>query len=259
VLDLGRAFTVLTILPIGRYIPWTGEELPRCAAYFPVVGAALGSLLWGLDTLLAPIFGPLVRAAILLATLAIATGGLHLDGLADTCDGLFSRAPRERALEIMHQGSIGALGAASLVLTLLLKFSLLAALDGPLRGSVLFLMPLIGRQVVVLVIAAFGPAQSGTGLGNTFARRVGRQAIPCSLLLSGVLVGAAWAFLRDARYLASTGSIVALGGGCAAALLCSLVAAAVAARRLGGTSGDVYGALIEVAELTFAFVACMGL
>jgi len=253
--ELVLAFKVLTILPLAPRSTGHDEALARSAAFFPVVGAVLGAATWGLDLLLAHIFGPLVRAGLLLAFLSFVTGGMHLDGLADTCDGLFSRAGRERALEIMRDSRIGALGASGLIITLLLKFSLLATLTGPLRAPVLFLMPIAGRQAMILAMAMFPAARPGSGLGGVFTQRAGTRALIGSPCLWSVALALAWAMLGTGSPVGlATRGLVFLATGAAGALACGAGVAATAARRLGGLTGDVYGAASEVGEVGFLLV-----
>jgi len=253
--ELILAFKVLTILPLAPRSAWHDEDVARSAAFFPVVGAALGAAAWGLDLLLAHIFDPLVRAGLLLAFLSFITGGMHLDGLADTCDGLFSRAGRERALEIMRDSRIGALGAAGLIIALLLKFSLLASLTGPLRAPALFLMPIAGRQAMTLAMAVFPPARPGSGLGGAFTQHAGRRALVASPCLWAAALALAWAILGIGSPAGvATWGLAFLACGVAIALACGAGVAATAAHRLGGLTGDVYGATSEVAEVAFLLV-----
>ncbi len=206
--------------------------LARAAALFPLVGAGLGALAFGLALALAGRLPPGLVAALVLALLALVTGALHLDGLGDLADGLGgARGDRARMLEIMRDPRIGAHGAVALVLALLLAQQALApALDRPVAWWCAWLAA--ARAAGVLVLACFKPATSG-GLGRAF---------------SGV--GAPHAIIA----LAPVGALGALGAcavPCAAALAVSLGVAALAARRLGGITGDVCGAAIVVAEVAF--------
>ncbi|MCL6450899.1 MAG: adenosylcobinamide-GDP ribazoletransferase [Acetobacteraceae bacterium] len=255
--DLAGAFALLTTLPVSPRAGGREEELPRCAPYFPLAGAALGAALWGLDWASAPLLGPLLRAALLMLALFALTGGLHLDGLADTCDGLFSRERGGRALEIMRQGAVGALGAAALVLALLLRFAVYASLEGGLRGPSLVVAAVAGRQAMVLAMAAFPAAGSGPGLGQAFARKVGLRGVSASLGLSLGLGAALWAWGWGPGVPGAWAAAVALGAGLVVALLCGHAVARAVARRLGGLSGDVYGAVGEAAELAFLLVSAL--
>jgi adenosylcobinamide-GDP ribazoletransferase len=125
------AIAFLTRVPVGRWVALDGEDVARGAVLFPVVGAGLGALVGlvvvGLDATLTA----LVAAALAVALEALVTGGIHLDAVADSADGL-GAATRQRALEIMREPTIGAFGATALLLDLLVKTAALAAVvSGP--------------------------------------------------------------------------------------------------------------------------------
>ncbi len=251
--ELRNAFTILTILPLEGPVTSPRSDPARSATYFPVVGAFIGGVLWAVD--FTGGFLPAgVRAALLLIASTAVTGGLHLDGLADTCDGIFSRAGRERALEIMRDSRLGALGATGLVLTLLLKFGLLTELAPAYRALTLFLMPVCGRQAMVLLMSIYPYARRAEGLGGAFAGRVGGRQIRGSLILTICLI-LAGALLSGAGKPALaglfSGFVLTFG-------LVYLVSRYVAA-RLGGMTGDTYGAANEAAELVFLFFAAAAL
>lgn len=192
---------------------------------------------------------PGVAAAVTVAVLALATRAMHLDGLADLADGLASSYDRARSLEVMRSGDIGPAGVAAVVLVLLIQTACLAALlqgdvdDGLLAGVAL----LASRQVLAGACARGVPAADDRGLGATVAGSVGRPALVAScvtLLIVGVapaLAGAPW----------WAGPVVVAGAWAGAAAVVHR-----ATRRLGGITGDVLGAVVEVA-LTVALVAAV--
>lgn len=245
------ALTLLTILPCPRFsLPPGAADQGRSTCFFPLVGAVVGALLLAVDTAAGRFFAPEVRTALVLTALVYINGGLHLDGLADTCDGLFSRKERERTLEIMRDSRIGAHGATALVLALLLEFTLLSEVTGHQRPYVLFFLPVIGRQAMVPAIALYGYARSGPGLGRDYARQAGWPEVGYSLLVTALLLaGGAWLAHRS-----PAGFWPLLTAGVAALFVATLFARAVAA-RLGGLTGDVYGAVNQVAELVFLLLA----
>jgi adenosylcobinamide-GDP ribazoletransferase len=233
----------LTRVPVGDKLALGPEDLGRALYFFPWAGALLGALLWLVELALRGRFSPELIALALTAVLAALTGGLHLDGVADVCDGLAgSRGDRARALEIMRDSRIGALGALALVLVLLAK--LLAVRDllllGPRVVVLLALAPVVARACVVPLIVLLPYARSA-GLGSPFHAH-GRLAHG----LVAVGTGAALAGVAGGRALP-------------AALVALLVAAALGLwlwRRLGGLTGDAYGAAIELSELAF-LLACV--
>jgi adenosylcobinamide-GDP ribazoletransferase len=228
------AIRFLTIVPVPGREATGSSALGRAAGWFPVVGLLLGIGLAMVGRAVDALFPPLVAAALLLAGWKVATGGIHLDGVADCLDGLAGHDPARR-LAIMRDSRIGVFGAAGLILLCLLTVAALAALAASLRLRVLVLAPMIGRVAPLLAGAWLAPATPGQGLGAAFAEGLSRGAGPAHVVASGVL--AAW--------------LLGIGGVAVAAAAWSLalLAAAFVARRLGGLTGDVLGAVVEVAEL----------
>ncbi|HVU70177.1 MAG TPA: adenosylcobinamide-GDP ribazoletransferase [Ktedonobacteraceae bacterium] len=202
--------------------------------YFPLVGALLALLLAGALLLLAPLFPQPVLAALLVVGLVVLTGGLHLDGLMDTCDGLFGGLTRERKLEIMRDSRVGSFGVLAGICALLLKFACFASLGKHGLPAVLLVTLPSARWTLVLALRLF-PGARASGLGATF-----RQDItPRTLALAGVL----------------TLALVLLGAQFAGLLvwgamtLTALALGAWITRQLGGLTGDTYGAIAESAEI----------
>ena len=231
---LVAAFGFLTRLPVPASAA-AGVEIGRSVAFFPVVGLALGGVLAGGALLLSGVLAPLVVAVLLVALLAVLTGGLHLDGLADLFDAVGGgRGDRARMLELMRDSRIGAHGAAALVLALIAKVVALAHLLERQDLVSVLLFPAIARWAVVPAIV-FVPYARPEGLGLGFARS-GRTR---DALAATVLMAAAAVALRRIAVLRAAG----------AALAVVVVLALWMRRRLGGLTGDVYGAAIEIAEV----------
>jgi len=258
--DLAQALALLTIIPVPSPAGGRVAASARCVVFFPVVGALVGGALWGLDAVLAATLPSLVRAALLLILLLVITGGLHLDGLADTCDGLFSRAAGRRAAEIMRDSRVGALGAAGLCLGLLLRFSLFASLAGPWCGPALLVAAVTGRQAMVLSMGLF-PAPPGVGLSQAFARQVTRGRLTASLVITAAIVAAT--LMVTAGRLGAIEPVgdtplwpaAAVATAVVVALACGLGVAWLVHRRLGGVGGDAYGAVNELTESALLLLA----
>jgi adenosylcobinamide-GDP ribazoletransferase len=229
------AVTLLTLLPAPLPRAMMARDRGVAVAWFPAVGYGLGGLLalldWGLRQ---TALSPFVIAVLLVATLAGLTGFLHLDGVIDTWDAVFVHRTREERLAIARDPRAGAFGVVGVALLLILKVSLLT---GPLAGqraAVLICFPALGRLAMSAAVVLLPSARGTEGMGGSFKE----YARPWTLAIAAVIALApAFALLR---WDAATLLIGAAIGGAAIALL--------ALRRLGGTTGDVYGAVCECAE-----------
>jgi adenosylcobinamide-GDP ribazoletransferase len=241
---LALALSWLTVLPVR-----TGAPSPATAAaairWAPLVGALLGAaagaLLWGLAALGVP--AP-VAGFLAVALLALATRGMHLDGLADTADGLGCYGPPERALAVMRDGGAGPFGVVALVLAVGVQAAALAALApaGPVAVASAALAGATGRAGFAWACRRGVPAARPGGLG---AQVAGSQPWWVAVVWWLALAGAGWAVL-----------------GWRAPVAVVLAAAAVwllsrhTARRFAGVTGDVLGAASELATTLALVVLC---
>ena len=224
----------LTILPLPGRRHAALDRLGQAAAWFPVVGAAIGLALVVVDVVAARLFPSLLRALLVVTAWKLLTGGLHLDGLADCLDGLVGR-DREHRLAIMRDSRIGTFGAVGLILFLMLEIVAVAELHPAVRWRVLLAAPAIARAAPPLLARLFPPARVD-GQGAAFAAGVGR---------TGAMLAAALALMAALGALGVMG-VAATAVGWAAAV----AAARFVAGRIGGLTGDVFGAVVEVAELS---------
>jgi adenosylcobinamide-GDP ribazoletransferase len=239
---LVTAFAFLTRLPIrAGFI--SDRDLGRSVGFFPLVGLVLGLASAGLGYACARVFPPTMTAVVLVAGLAIATGGLHLDGLSDLFDGLGGgRGDRERTLAIMRDSRIGAQGAIALFLLLAAKIAATAALLEARDYVALVAVPVIGRFAVAPSIVLF-PYTRTEGLGRAFNGEAGVRELAIAAATTAIVtVALGPALLKPAL----------------AAVLVALLLAVALRARLGGLTGDIYGATIELGEVTAAFVATLG-
>jgi adenosylcobinamide-GDP ribazoletransferase len=243
---LRDALGLFTVIPV-RALPDIGrDDAARVILLLPLAGVLLAAPAGGV--LLAVEAGGhsptrrLLGAALAIVLLALLTGGLHLDGLADTFDGLGSRRPRDEALAIMRRPDIGPFGAAALLFACVIQITALAAVSPgwPAAGA-LAAAVVTGRVAVVLATGPRSPPARPDGLGALVAgATTARARIAAAVaLLAAVAVTAAVAW---GPYPAALGASAVLAGLLAADLL-----RRVARRRLGGLTGDVFGAQIEVA------------
>ena len=228
---LREAFQFLTVLPVGPARITPTDELQHSRAYFPLVGACLGVTAAILDVATRVVLPPSVATVLVLALLAFLTGGLHLDGLMDSCDGLFGwRTPAER-LAIMRDSRVGSYGVTGGVLVLLLQFACLSSLTGWLRSGGIIAMATVGRWAMVYATISFPYART-EGLGTAFTQGAGRRELVIATLLA-LAIGSA-----------------ALGSGGPPLLVVAWLTAWLVARatlgKLPGLTGDSYGAINEV-------------
>lgn len=228
------ALQFLTILPVRLADPPTDRELGASVLFHPVVGLLLGGLLAGVA------FGAQrlgasasLTAALVLAAWALLTGGLHLDGLADTADAwVGGRGDRERTLAIMKDPRAGPMAVIALVVVLLLKFASIEALAGT-DVAHLVLAPVLARACLpMLLLTTPYVRPNGLGAGMAASLPGPAAAIVCAASLA---VCAAWLGARSLAPLLAAAAVF-------------LLVRRTLVRRLGGTTGDTAGALVEFVE-----------
>lgn len=253
------ALTLFSVAPVraGRVDRRTAG---RAMALAPVVGAVLAlvaaTVLVGARALYHERFALPLVSALAIVTLALLTRGLHLDGLVDTADALASHGPSERALKVMAEPAAGALGVATLVFTVLLQVGALTACVQGHRGTQsLLLAVLTGRLAAVLSCTPGTPPARPDGLGALVAGSV-RPAVALGLGAAVAVEAVAYGWLdADAGSPADAVlALVALGAG----LLVAGLLRRHAERRLGGITGDVLGAQVEVATTVVLLVMAAG-
>jgi adenosylcobinamide-GDP ribazoletransferase len=244
-----QALALLTVLPSG-----SADAPDRSVMlYAPAAGVLLGAVSAGALAVTAWAAGTLPAATVAVAVLALLTRGLHLDGLADLADGLGSGKPAEQALEIMRRSDIGPMGVVTIVLALLIQVAALARATSISRwhgAAAVLAAVLAGRLAMTWACRDGVPAARPGGLGAMVAGTVRPAA--AGLLTVIPLAGACLAASLAPGFWAVPPSI---GAGLAAAWLVRWHAV----RRLGGVTGDVLGALCEVATTVTLLVAAMDL
>ena len=231
--SLGLALRYLTVAPIPAGAHMEPTTLGRAAAWFPLIGLALGLVVAGGERVVRALFPPLLDALLTVTLWKLLTGGLHLDGLADCLDGLVGRDPADR-LRIMRDSRIGAFGAIGLILFLLLEVAAVSELSPEMRWRTLLAAPALARAMPPLVAWMF-PAATPLGQGAMFRSGLTRARVLIALLLGTAIPLA----LLGVAGLVVFGLAAAVGLGLGWFFT----------RRLGGITGDVLGATIEVAEL----------
>ena len=258
------ALSLFTVIPAGTDADLGEGNAARAVLWMPAVGLLLGVLGGGVLAGAGAVGGAsgadsglrrLLGAALAVTLLALLTGGLHLDGLADTADGLGSRRPAPVALDIMRRSDVGPMGVAALVLTLLIQVTALAAVPrAPAAGLALVLAAVTGRVSVVLATGS-RPARPG-GFGALVAGQTtaaGRAASVALLVCAIVAGGSCFGGLGPRGWELVVRGLIAAAAGLAAGSTVQVIAV----RRLGGVTGDVFGAITEVAGASTLVVCAL--
>ena len=219
-------------------------------AWFPVVGLILGGILAAADLLLSSAYSivarrddpvsPLLLAVILTVGLVVLTRALHLDGFMDCCDALFGGFDRERRLQILRDPHVGAFAVVGVVCLLLLKVTAMSSLSQAGRLWILLLFPCLSRWAVTLVMELFPYVRSG-GIGSPFLGDVRRWQVFFAFFVTLIAAFALAGAVGLAAF--SVASVIAWMIG------------AWASRLLGGVTGDVYGAIVEITETVALLVS----
>ncbi len=238
------ALRFLTILPL----PYNGEDesdqLARSVPYFPVVGLLIGLAAASLDAALLRIFPPVLSGMLVVIAMIVVSGGLHIDGLADTADGFFSSRPKERMLEIMRDSRSGAMGVTAIVCLVGLKVAALASISPQspgIRWGAILMMPLAGRCALAITLTLLPYARPDGGLALVFKQR---PSVFHAFWAAGALALVGW-IVAGAQGLVMAGA--AFGG--------ILILAAYTRSKIGGLTGDTLGAACEIVEVLPALAA----
>jgi adenosylcobinamide-GDP ribazoletransferase len=235
------AFSLLTTLPFPAPANWNPGDSGRAAGWYPLAGLVIGLLVAGIHWLAGLALPPLVAGALALLAWVTLTGGLHLDGLADCCDGLLYPGAPEKRLEIMKDPRLGTFGGLGLGLALLLKFSALASLRPSTLPGGLLLAASLARWC--LIPAGFTRLAKPEGMGADFAAGLRKAS-----LFWGALIPLSLALILGWSGLLA----LALG------LLAAFGILTLAKNRIGGVTGDVFGLLVESVEIVVLLVFTIG-
>jgi adenosylcobinamide-GDP ribazoletransferase len=233
------ALRFLTVIPVSWQVERDGDYFQQSIYSFPLIGILIGCGGMALATVAGQFLPPLVTAFLLLFYLSAISGFLHLDGVADSADGLLSARPREQSLEIMKDSRTGAMGVVMLVCVMLGKFAALSSLSFELLLTAVLIMPIAGRCAILITMATRRYARPEGGIGGLFYSTRARKAasIGCVILVSICLLVAGWrvAVLVSLMVLLTVSSF-----------------SSFCEKRLGGVTGDTLGATCELTEMVVA-------
>ena len=229
----------LTRIPAPLSVEFDEDSFSRGVIFAPVVGLLIGLIIAGIYILAGFTGRPVIAVLAALVAEIIITGGLHLDGLADTFDGIFSNRPREEILRIMKDSRIGTNGTLSLILLIISKIGLLLIIN---KGNIipcLIMMPVLSRMNIAWTAGISTYARKEKSPAASIVNNTGVikiiiatfiSAVPCAILLK----------------LASVPVIIAL-------IVFVILFTIYVEKKIGGITGDVIGAVIELSELVFLF------
>lgn len=231
----------LTRIPIRINITYSQEEFGKGLVYAPVIGLIIGGILFALYYIFQFLFPPMVSSVLIIVGYIMITGGLHLDGLGDTCDALFSHRSKERMLEIMRDSRIGTNALLGVTSILFLNVAILQAFQPQNIVVFLLLMPVAGR-IGSLVSAGLHPyARKEQGLGKSFVDACGKKEIAIGIVLTipifYCLLGLHGIWMVFIPVV--TGALIS----------------AWFAKKIDGVTGDVLGAVCEINQTAFLLVA----
>ena len=221
------ALRFLTIIPLPKLREVSGKDVGRSLVFFPVVGLVIGLILAGLAWVLTLVLPMTVVAVMLIIALVLIIGGLHLDGLADTFDGLSGHTVEER-WQIMRDSHIGSFGVVAIVCLLLLEYgSLINVPRAWLFGS-LILMPTAGRWAMVYAITVY-PYARPSGLGTVFKENAGKWTLVIATVITLAVAGGLFFWAGLVIMVVVWGITAGVG--------------AFFKKRFAGLTGDNYGAI----------------
>jgi len=236
------ALSFLTVIPLPRRREVSPEQVGLSIGYFPVVGIIIGLILAGLYWLLRLVLPSAVVSGLLLVCLVVLTGGLHLDGFADTCDGIAGHKTPEARWQVMRDSRAGALGIVGVCCLLIVKYVSLNSVPESLMMMTLVLMPVVSRWAMVYAIFAY-PYARPSGLGKVFKQAASRRRLAIATLVA-LAVAIPWFRLA--------GLVIMLG-----VWVIVVAMAAYLKRKFSGLTGDTYGAINEVAEVGVLILVCL--
>jgi adenosylcobinamide-GDP ribazoletransferase len=231
------ALQLLTSIPVPLKRELSPVQLGRATAYFPLVGLIIGGILAGLNWLLCLILPASVTNILLIVALVIITGAMHLDGLADTCDGMAGHRSVEERWKVMHDSRTGAFGVVGIVLILLAKYVSLNSIPAHHMTAVLLFTPVVSRWAMVYAIFAFRYARP-EGLGKAYKDATRWPQFTAAAIFTLVVAAALYPLFSIVGLLIVVGIWIIITG-----------LSFYFRYKFAGLTGDTYGAINEVSEV----------
>jgi len=231
-----------TRIPIKLNLAANAEDYGKGLIFAPFVGIIIGAILAAVSYGLLYLFPKPMVAVIVLVLYIIITGGLHLDGLGDTFDGIYSNRSKERILEIMRDSRVGTNAVLAVVSLLLLNYVALSQTNSAYFFRIILLMPMAGRVGSLVSAAVSKYARSGEGLGKSFIDFCGKKELFLGLLIYIVISLSTFDYKLWIVLLLPP--------------ISAFVFVRVLSRKIGGATGDILGAVCELNQCAFLILAC---
>lgn len=227
------ALQFLTILPIKIKSEIKEKDFGNSLLYFPVIGILIGLVLC-IPVLLLSVLPNIVVGVIILIMSIVITGGIHLDGFADTCDGFYGSKPKEKILEIMRDSRVGTMGVVGVVCLLLLKFTLIVSIPREMLWKVLIMMAVFARwsQVLACYMSEYARKE---GKAKYFIEHAGKKDFFVGILLTS---GSFFLLIQIKGIILFFISMFPI-----------LLFINCIKRKIGGMTGDTIGSVSEIAEV----------
>lgn len=235
----------MTRIPIKADIGFD-EEFHKSIVYFPLVGFVIGLISFFIGSLAIRIFDPFITSILIVAGEVILTGGLHIDGLGDTFDAIYSNRDKERMLEIMKDSRLGTNSLLAILFLVLIKIGLLnSAINSNLMCLIIF-MPMISRLgVIVMLYKTVTPRK--VGMGNIFIGKATLFMFITAIVYTIVIIVAISKFI----FLSTNLNIIKLLLSIVAVMIFDYLFKNHIYKKIDGVTGDILGCTIELGELIF--------
>jgi adenosylcobinamide-GDP ribazoletransferase len=228
----------LTRIPLPAKIAFDENKFGKGVIFSPVVGLIIGLILGGIFILVNLTGKQIIAVVAVVFAGIIITGGLHLDGLADTFDGIFSNQPKEKILKIMKDSRIGTNGTLALIMAVIFRISLLYSLSEQNIFAYLCITPVISRMTIAWTAGMASGTRKGS-MAGALVKHTGYREI---IIASVITVFLSIAFIRQS-------SLIVIP----TVILFAMICVKYAEKKIGCITGDIIGAVIEMAEIMVLF------
>ena len=235
----------MTRIPIKADLGFD-EEFHKSIVYFPLVGFVIGLISFFIGTLSIQIFDPFITSILIVAGEVILTGGLHIDGLGDTFDAIYSNRDKERMLEIMKDSRLGTNSLLAILFLVLIKIGLLnSAINSNLMCLIIF-MPMVSRLgVIVMLYKTVTPRKEG--MGNIFIGKATKGMFLVAIVYTMIII----VLISKFVFLGTTLNIIKLLLSIVVVMLFDYLFKNHIYKKIDGVTGDILGCTIELGELIF--------